>query len=392
MRALNVRHCTENSTKSEISPKADMQFDKGVQHMQRFECVADEIINQTDKIKFRLLDEIKGGNPIIFGAGDCGHKVYELLHGFGINVLYFCDNDQGKSTDELTGLKIIKPEEMRGMVENPIILVCVGSEGVCQSICQQLLLLGFSKEQIHIMNDYFYWSPREYFESNIERYRKVYQFLDDDFSRHVYLEKMKKVFLLCDISDIVSPSEEEYFDEKIILTDNEMFIDCGGFNGDTSVRFVEQCGGKYRGIVIFEPELCKIEAIRKNMSGCQYELYRAGVWSKKTTLCFDARGTGSSHIVEGKGGYMIETAVLDEIVYDKKPTYIKMDIEGAEQEALKGCKKIIQEYKPKLAICIYHKPEDLFEIPAMIKVMNPDYKLYVRQYADAWFDTVLYAV
>lgn len=89
---------------------------------------------------------------------------------------------------------------------------------------------------------------------------------------------------------------------------------------------------------------------------------------------------------------MIETVALDETVYDRKPTYIKMDIEGAEQEALKGCKRIIQDYKPKLAICIYHKPDDLFEIPIMIKEMNPEYKLYVRQYADAWYDTVLYAV
>lgn len=89
---------------------------------------------------------------------------------------------------------------------------------------------------------------------------------------------------------------------------------------------------------------------------------------------------------------MIEAAALDEMVYDREPTYIKMDIEGAEQEALKGCRRIIQDFRPKLAVCIYHKPDDLFEIPVMIKEMNPAYKLYVRQYANAWFDTVLYAV
>lgn len=112
-----------------------------------------------------------------------------------------------------------------------------------------------------------------------------------------------------------------------------------------------------------------------------YKLYR-----------FDARGTSSSHISNLGGGCEVETIALDETVYDREPTYIKMDIEGAEQEALKGCRKIIQDYRPKLAICIYHKPEDFFEIPIMIKEMNPVYKLYVRQYMDAWYDTVLYAV
>lgn len=128
------------------------------------------------------------------------------------------------------------------------------------------------------------------------------------------------------------------------------------------------------------------------MGDNRYELYSLGVWSENTKLYFNAMGTGSSHVSEQRGEYIIQTAVLDEMVYDQKPTYIKMDIEGAEQEALKGCRKIIQTYKPKLAICIYHKPDDLFEIPAMIKEMNPQYKLYVRQYADAWYDTVLYAL
>lgn len=359
--------------------------------MQRFEYVADEIRNQTEPIKNRLLSEVKGGNPVIFGAGVCGHKIYHLLHGYSVNILCFCDNKSGGQYDSATGLKIIKPEELHDIIDNPVILVCVENENAYQSIYQQLLSLGFDKAQIHIMNEYFYWQTREYFEENIEKYRETYQLLEDDFSKQVYLERMKKAFLLSDISKIVSPCTEEYFDEKVILTDDEMFIDCGGFDGDSAIRFIEQCGGKYRGIIIFEPELCKKAIIEKNMGDNYYQLYQLGVWSKNTKLYFDAMGTCSSHISE-KGECMIETAALDETIFDKKPTYIKMDVEGAEQEALNGSRKIIQAYKPKLAICIYHKPEDLYEIPIMIKEMNPEYKLYVRQYTNAWFDTVLYAV
>ncbi len=360
--------------------------------MDRFNCVAEEIRGQADKIKDRLLDKVKKGKPVIFGAGDCGHKIYDLLCGCGIQVSCFCDNGMGDSTDETTGLKIIKPEKLYDTIIHPEILVCVGEEKAYQSICQQLLSLGFDEAQIHIMNEFFYWQTREYFEENFEAYREAYQLMEDGFSRQVYLEKMRKVFLLSDISQIVSPREEEYFDEKVVLTENEVFIDCGGFDGDSALQFVKQCNGKYQDIIIFEPELSKKAAIEKNMGDNRYQLYSLGVWSKNTKLCFKALGTSSSHVSEGKEGYVIETAALDETVYDRKPTYIKMDIEGAEQEALKGCRKIIQTYKPKLAVCIYHKPDDLYKIPIMIKEMNPEYKLYVRQYANAWFDTVLYAV
>lgn len=360
--------------------------------MEIFNCIADEIRNQTDRIKCRMLGEVKEGNPIIFGAGDCGHKIYHLMQEYDVDIRCFCDNGMAGSIDEATGLEIISPEDMHNTIENPAILVCVGDEGGCQSICQQLLSLGFSETQIHIMNEYFYWQTGKYFEINIENYKNAYKLMEDELSRRVYLERMKKVFLLSDISEIVSPEAEEYFDEKIILTDDEMYIDCGGFDGDSSRRFLEQCGGKYRDIIIFEPERCKKPAIEENMGANRYELYQLGVWSKNTKLYFNAMQTGSSHISEEKSEYMIETVALDEIVYDRRPTYIKMDIEGAEQEALKGCRKIIQTYRPKLAVCIYHKPDDLFVIPAMIKEMNPEYKLYVRQYANAWFDTVLYAI
>lgn len=360
--------------------------------MQTFDYIADEIRCQADKIKYSMLDTIKGGNPVIFGAGVCGHKIYDLLHGYGIRVACFCDNALGGSIDKATGIKIIGEEELRNSISGSEILVCVDAEDACQSICRQLRSLGFDERQIHRMNTYFYWQTKEYFEMHIEKYKKVYQLLEDDFSKRVYLERMKKAFLLYDMSAVVSPCEEEYFDEKVVLTDDEMFIDCGGFDGDSSMRFIEHCHGKYRGIVILEPESCKKAEIEKNMGHNRYELYQLGVWSEETKLYFDAVGTCSSHISEKESDYVIETAALDELVFDKRPTYIKMDVEGAEQEALKGCRKIIQTYKPKLAICIYHKPEDLYEIPIMIKEINPEYKLYVRQYTNAWYDTVLYAL
>lgn len=89
---------------------------------------------------------------------------------------------------------------------------------------------------------------------------------------------------------------------------------------------------------------------------------------------------------------VIETTSIDEILDGGEATYIKMDIEGAEYEALLGAKKTIKNYKPKLAISIYHKRCDIWEIPILLLSYNSDYKFYLRTYSFSGNDTVLYAL
>lgn len=91
-----------------------------------------------------------------------------------------------------------------------------------------------------------------------------------------------------------------------------------------------------------------------------------------------------------KEGCVIETVALDELI-DERVTFLKMDIEGAEAEAIKGAKNMIQKDKPKLAICIYHKPNDLWEIPLMIHELVPEYKMYIRHMGIRCYGTILYA-
>lgn len=82
---------------------------------------------------------------------------------------------------------------------------------------------------------------------------------------------------------------------------------------------------------------------------------------------------------------------LDDVLQGKKCTFLKMDIEGSELNALKGAAETIKKWKPRLAICIYHKPEDIIEIPLYVKKLVPEYKLKMRQYSTYFYDTVMYA-
>ena len=90
-------------------------------------------------------------------------------------------------------------------------------------------------------------------------------------------------------------------------------------------------------------------------------------------------------------GTLIKAVALDDCISDLV-TFIKMDIEGAELEALKGSREILKRYRPRLAISLYHKKEDLEEIPVYIKELVSEYKLYIRHYSNAGVETVLYAV
>lgn len=360
--------------------------------MKKFNQMIDHIQRQVDLEKFRQMTEKQGHGLVLFGAGDCGHVVYHIMHNAGIAVECFCDNGRNGCMDEETGLMIAAPAYLKDKTAGYSILICAVEEEIYHAMYEQVLSLGFDRRQIYIMWEYYDRLSITYLEENRQKYSNAYQLMEDDFSKRVFLARMKKMYLMGDISEIVSPRIEEYFDERVVLTGEEVFIDCGGFDGDSSVKFLERCDRKYSDIVIFEPEFCKKAAIEKNLAGYRYTLYQKGVWSKSTELYFNALETDGSHVSEVENGYRIEVVALDEVVYDKQPTFIKMDIEGSEQEALKGAKRIIRDFHPKLAICVYHKPDDLYEIPALIKKINPEYHLYLRQYSNSKFETVLYAL
>lgn len=185
----------------------------------------------------------------------------------------------------------------------------------------------------------------------------------------------------------------QYFDlPELKFSSDEVFIDAGGFNGDTANRFDEITGGKYKRIVIFEPSTTQAEFCTENtklLNNC--EVINMGTWSKQTTMSFVEAAEGSRITKQGDTK-MIQTVSIDEFLNGEEATFIKMDVEGAELESLHGAEKTIKQYKPKLAISIYHKRMDIFEIPRYLLELNADYKFFLRIYSFTGNDTVLYAI
>lgn len=192
-------------------------------------------------------------------------------------------------------------------------------------------------------------------------------------------------------------SKKQYFDLPQLQdkkSDSEVFIDGGSFDGKTSVAFMNWCGGKYKKIYVFEPDSenqikCENTLLQYKSKG-GVEIIFKGLWDNKTTLRFTAISNGSSKVDED-GIQQIDVVSLDEMIHNTV-TFIKLDVEGSEYKALLGARRIIRDNKPKLAISVYHKPEDIWELPELIKSLNPDYSFYLRHYSIAASETVLYAV
>ena len=195
----------------------------------------------------------------------------------------------------------------------------------------------------------------------------------------------------------------QYFDLPYLeYGSDEVFIDGGACDGLSSLGFVKQCeksGGSCQKIYCFEPDPKNIGRIQNNFQSRNienYEIVAKGLWDGEQELLFAANGSANSHIIQGDGKNGQENAVkvsvtaLDEVLAGQRASFIKMDVEGAEYKALLGARRTITEYKPKLAICVYHKPEDIWELPALVLDMRPDYKLYFRHYSAGPFETVMY--
>jgi len=176
--------------------------------------------------------------------------------------------------------------------------------------------------------------------------------------------------------------------------DNEIFIDCGAFEGEVIKGFVEYCGGRYNKIYSFEPIPNQFENTLKNITEAgikKVELIQKGVWSSKAVFNFSDNSTSSRISYDGK--IPVEVVPIDEVIPEnEKVTFIKMDVEGAEFEALKGAVNTIRRCKPKLAVCLYHRTHDIIEIPTLLNMILPEYKFYIRHHSMFLWETVLYAL
>ncbi|MDR2176360.1 MAG: FkbM family methyltransferase, partial [Synergistaceae bacterium] len=188
---------------------------------------------------------------------------------------------------------------------------------------------------------------------------------------------------------------EQYFSlAEIPWGEEEVFVDCGVFCGESTLDFINRCekqGGTYSKIFGFEPNPTAYLAAVDNLARFRgVKIFNAGVGNHDGTEKLVMYGP-SSRVAED-GTEEVRVVTLDKVLESERVTFIQMDIEGSELDALRGAAKIIRAQKPKLAVCVYHKFEDNWEIPEFIWSLNPEYQLFMRHYGKVFYETVLYAL
>lgn len=226
-----------------------------------------------------------------------------------------------------------------------------------------------------------------------EKYAWVRSLLKEPTSLEVF-DKVMAFRLTGDLSsmaDFEHATDRQYFEPFLSLRPGEVFVDGGGFDGDTTLELARHCPD-FASVHFFEPAARTMTAAQARLTAFspRIHFHPLGLYDRPTTLSFDASAGSASRIAEG-GSETITVARLDDVVAERV-SWIKMDLEGAELAALQGSQRHILNDHPKLAIAVYHDPADFWRIPAYVLGLRSDYAVHMRHYTEGWSETVMFFI
>ncbi len=362
-----------------------------------------EVINSLRKYK----------NIVIFGAGESGGWVVHLLRHFNIEPKCYCDNYSDKWGKEKDGLRIFSFEDAIGKYRDAAVCIAsMWSEEIFKQIksfdpaiaartWDLLTTMAWETSELSYQS-----SEGVFIRDNLDKFEQLYNRLADDISKNT-LEGILNYRLTRNkgyLKKIIS-SENVYFDKTLIKNipiDREI-IDGGTFDGDTVEKLINLvCVGEGKKVCLkihcYEADEKNYNKLKENTLKKEWEkhsivLHNAALWnSSREIIQFCGNGL-SSKICKNNDDIIKKyiSEAIDDYQYENVG-FIKMDIEGAEREALNGGKKTICRDMPMLAICAYHLQDDLLVLPDTIDVISSDYLLYLRHYMYSSGDTILYGI
>ena len=346
---------------------------------------------------------------ILFGAGNLGRRTLSLLRAHGRGAAAFIDNDSSLWGTAVDGVPVLSPADASARYDaDGLVVVTIwraegGHDfGVTR---ENLWNLGWRRVQPFIPLFWGYGAealpyitidvPTKLLEAR-EDVLSAAALWSEERSLREYVAQVRWR-LTADFA-VLSPTEpNQYFADGLVqVRSDEVFVDCGAFTGDTLLDVAERVGS-WRAYHAFEPDprsFAALQAVVAALPGPladRVHLHRAAASDRRGTARFNATGQGSAQL-SAQGAHDVECMAIDDVVTGTAPTFVKMDIEGAEAAALAGARRAIVDGRPLLAIAAYHKQADLWELPLLVHEMAADYHLFLRPHAGEGFDTVLYAV
>jgi FkbM family methyltransferase len=347
---------------------------------------------------------------VLFGAGRLGRTVLAGLRKAGVEPLAFTDNNPALWGKAIDGVQVLSPKDCAWRFgQKAAFVVTIWNRDAVDRMAdrqRQLVDLGCAKvvsfvplmwKYSRVFLPHYCLDLPHKLAQQADDIRKALGLWADGTSRSEYVAQVGWR-ALSDFDRLATPivSEQYFPDELLHLSSSEVFVDCGAFDGDTISSFIQRQGASFSKIIAFEPDPTNVQNLQRRISGfpdvvqAKIALMQLAVGSHRGKVRFGATGTESSAV--GEGALEVNCIPLDEALAGCVPTYIKMDIEGSELEALSGARKTIERTTPILAACVYHRQGDLWQIPLLIRSMSDDYRLYLRPHGSEGWELVCYAV
>ena len=356
------------------------------------------------------LDPIDPRRIVLYGAGNLGREILARLRSSGLEPLAFADDTAAKQGTVIDELPVLSPEDAVARfgreisfavtILNPALDFVAAQERLRQRTGQDgLSLFALARMFPDSLLPYLQYDRVERILAYTSEIRRAFNVLTDEESRrqfaaHLYFR------LTADYASLPAKSGPAYFPPDLIapFPANVIFVDCGAYDGDTIRGFLAHQGGQFGMIVAFEPDSQNYAALTEYVrslgaqTSARIHLHRGAIGEHSGSIRFRETGDMSAAIAPD-GTERVEIFALDDAVPRANgPTYIKFDIEGFEMAALRGTADLLVSTRPTLAVSVYHRPADLWEIPLYLHDLGLGYRLHLRTEGSDGMDVVCYAL
>ena len=372
----------------------------------------DETLVRTwERGMFDLLTGDKADRLVLCGAGGLGRKTLAGLRCLGIEPMAFADNNPDLRGQSVEGVHVYGAKEAAQKFGDDAAFVVTiwGAHGRdrlaqrkqeweglgCRLVVSFRSL--FWRHPAIFLPHYACGAPHEVYAQR-SLIASAAELWSDDASRAEFVQQIRWRTEL-DFDGLSEPvSALPYFPRDIVqLREDECFVDCGAFDGDTLRDFLSVSEGKFVRYWALEPDPTNfsklsnlVQAMGSDLRG-RIDLLPLAAAESSGRLRFTANATAGSAVSE-QGTTEVEACALDLLLVEATPTFLKMDIEGGEPAALRGARQIIGRCRPIIAISVYHLSRHLWEIPLWLAAGLSEYNLFLRPHDREGWDLVCYAI
>ena len=348
----------------------------------------------------RELQEIKahldGKRRIMtYGAGTCANDIKKILKEYGYQLDYalvdapYCNGntymDKWGGVTEVISLEKLNPSYDPQV---DVIVWAIGSLEKFRSCIEDERI----EMECLLLWDLGFWKDKDYSSIHKKEFLEASELLCDEYSKKVFWSYLKAQKGDVD-DDILYSTSGTYFNELTKEKRKGAFVDCGAYDGMSAVDYMKFMNQECL-VYAFEPDKGNYQNLVKKMEKrSNFICLNKGCYSSEKMLSFVSNGDASC--LQETGNEMVEVTTVDKTVGDETVAFIKMDVEGAELEALKGARKVIERDMPVLAISAYHRQEDLITLLPYISNLcsgSERYHLYLRHHSVIQSELVIYAI